>query len=216
MMDVFVHDRFNRTTTRVNVSSSGEQAQCVSLSDPEDCRSYIRAISADGRYVAFYSTAKNLVAGDTWDAYDAMDDFVRDRLSGTTTHVDVNSAGVKGSGSSSIGGFSADGRYVAFGSNSSNLVTGDTNNVSDVFVRDRLLNTTYIADLQATVTAKPVSVKKGQTASYTLTVKNNGPDSANNVALTDIVSNGTVLSITPSQGTCSKGAISVCRLGTLA
>ena len=66
------------------------------------------------------------------------------------------------------------------------------------------------------MTAKPASVKKGQTASYKFTVKNNGPDSAGNVALTDIVSNGTVLSITPSQGTCSKAAISVCRLGTLA
>jgi uncharacterized repeat protein (TIGR01451 family) len=206
--DVFVRDLTNNTTSRVSIGSAGAQGNDWS---------YISAISADGRFVAFVSDASSLVAGDT---NDAPDIFVRDRLTGTTTttRVSVSSAGVQGnSGSGNWGlAISADGRFMAFDSAANNLVSGDTNDAPDIFVRDRLLNTTYIADLQATVIAKPVSVKKGQTASYRLTVKNNGPDSASNVALTDIVSNGTVLSITPSQGTCSKAAISVCRLVTLA
>ena len=77
---------------------------------------------------------------------------------------------------------SADGRYVVFSSDADNLVAGDTNDTYDIFVRDRLLGTASAADLLATVTAKPASAKKGQTASYRLTVKNNGPNSAGNLA----------------------------------
>ncbi|MDD5268139.1 MAG: CARDB domain-containing protein [Methylococcales bacterium] len=210
--DVFVRDRTLNTTTRVSVSSVGTQAN-------SNYGSSTSAISADGRYVAFSSDANNLVAGDTNGTADV---FVRDRTTNTTSRVSVSSAGVQGNygylGSGIWGlAISVDGRFVVFDSYATNLVAGDTNNAPDIFVRDRLLNTSYVADLQATVTAKPASVKKGQTASFKLTVKNNGPDSAGNVALTDIVSNGTVLSIIPSQGaSCSKAAISVCRLGSLA
>jgi uncharacterized repeat protein (TIGR01451 family) len=209
--DVFVRDRTLNTTTRVSVSSVGTQAN-------PNYGSSTSAISADGRYVAFSSDANNLVAGDSNGNTDV---FVRDRTTNTTSRVSVSSAGVQGNygylGSGIWGlAISADGRFVAFDSYASNLVAGDTNDAPDIFVRDHLLNTTYVADLQATVTAKPASIRKNQTASYKLTVKNNGPNSASNVALTDIVSNGTVLSITTSQGTCSKAAISVCRLSTLA
>ena len=204
--DVFVRDRKLNTTTRVSVSSAGTQA---------NYGGWASAISADGRYVAFSSYAKNLVAGGMNGFTDV---FVRDLATGTTTTTSVSSAGVQGNSGSGYWGWkaiSADGRFVAFDSDAFNLVAGDTNDAPDIFVRDRLLNTIYVADLQATVAAKPASVKKGQTASYRLMVKNNGPDSASNVALTDIVSNGTVLSITPCQGTYSLAAISVCRLGTL-
>ena len=211
--DVFVRDRMTGKTTRVNVSSTGLQGNGNDEDDYfNDFRSHI-AISADGRYVAFSTNASNLVTGDTNGIEDV---FVRDRMTGKTTLVSVSSTGVQGVSSGYFPEINADGRYVVFESDADNLVPRDTNGDPDVFARDRLLNTTSAADLQVTVTAKPVSVRKSQTASYKLTVKNNGPDSASNVALTDIVSNGTVLSITPSQGTCSKAAISVCRLGTLA
>jgi uncharacterized repeat protein (TIGR01451 family) len=172
----------------------------------------IDAISADGRYVAFVSSYSDLVSGDTNLDRDV---FLYDRETGMITGVSTAS-GDEGtfrfrSGAPAI---SADGRYVAFTSDADNLVADDTNGTQDVFVRDRLLTTTA-ADLQATVTAKPASVRKGQTASYKLTVKNNGPNSAGSVSLTDIVSNGLVLSSTPI-GICSQAAISVCRLGTLA
>jgi uncharacterized repeat protein (TIGR01451 family) len=208
MLDVFVHDRKLGKTTRVSVSSAGVGGNHWS---------YIGSISADGRYVAFQSFANNLVAGDTNGNWDI---FVHDRKTGKTTLASVSSTGVQGNYASGGEGhtnpISADGRYVAFDSSASNLDAVDTYWSSDVFVRDRLLNTTSLADLQATVIAKPASVRKGQTASYKLTVKNNGPNSAGSVSLTDIVSNGTVLSMIPSQGTCSQATISVCRLGTLA
>ena len=124
--DVFVHDRQTGLTTRVNVSSSGAQANGYSI-EP--------SISADGRYVTFSSTADNLVAGDTngWD-----DVFVHDRQTGITTRVSVDSSGVQGDSSSQEARISADGRYVVFDSGASNLVAAGTNDVpGGIFVHDR-------------------------------------------------------------------------------
>ncbi len=102
-----------------------------------------------------------------------------------------------------------------FDSYSDNLVAGDTNGVPDVFVHDRLLDKTRSADLQIAVTAKPMSTIKGQNAIYKLKVTNKGSNSADKVALTHIVINGTIIGINRSQGSCIKAAISVCRLGKL-
>lgn len=130
--DIFVHDRQSGQTSRMSVSSKGAQAKNgASLSS---------SISANGRYVAFVSLAANLVTGDTNNFWDV---FVHDRQSGQTTRVSVADGGTQGNNNSSeaSGDFpsiSADGRYVAFTSRASNLVAGDTNNVQDIFVRDRL------------------------------------------------------------------------------
>jgi Tol biopolymer transport system component len=97
-----------------------------------------RAISADGRYIAFDSYS-SLVTDDT---NNALDVFVRDTAAGRTTRVSVDSAGNQANGSSSNGAISANGRYVAFESVASNLVTGDTNNDVDVFVRDTVAGRT--------------------------------------------------------------------------
>jgi Ca2+-binding RTX toxin-like protein len=83
--------------------------------------------------VAFASSAFNLVPGDTNSTGDI---FVRDTLTNTTTRVSVDSAGNQGNSDSTSASISANGRFVAFGSNSSNLVPGDTNNTRDVFVSD--------------------------------------------------------------------------------
>src|SRR5262249_8774315 len=72
----------------------------------------------------------------------STDVYVRDRTAGTTSRVSVSTAGVAGNGTSSEPTISADGRYVAFTSDSDNLVSGDTNFETDVFVRDRQTNTT--------------------------------------------------------------------------
>jgi cysteine-rich repeat protein len=122
--DAFVHDRLTGETTRVSVSSSGEQADRLSLPG--------QAISADGRFSSFSSDADNLVPGDTNDASDV---FVHDRLTGETTRVSVSSSGEQAAGPSFINGISADGRFVAFESVADNLVPGDTNDAGDVFVR---------------------------------------------------------------------------------
>ncbi|MCI0730039.1 MAG: hypothetical protein L0332_25425, partial [Chloroflexi bacterium] len=112
-------------TSRVSVASDGTQGN-------ED--SYSPSISADGRYVAFSSTATNLVSGDTNGMWDV---FVHDRQTGQTTRVSVASDGTQGNDESTGRSISADGRYVAFESHANNLVSGDTNGSGDVFVHDR-------------------------------------------------------------------------------
>ena len=82
------------------------------------------AISGDGRFVCFSFDSTNLVAGDT---NGRRDIFVRDRQEGTTERVSVSTAGVQANSTSDSVSISADGRYVAFDSAASNLVTGDTN-----------------------------------------------------------------------------------------
>lgn len=117
-------------TTRVSVATGGAQANGHSLAP---------VISKDGRFVAFYSDAPNLVAGDTNRARDV---FVYDRQTGQTTRVSVAGDGSQANGDSFAPAISGDGRYVVFSSAASNLVPGDTNNANDIFVRDRVANTT--------------------------------------------------------------------------
>jgi Tol biopolymer transport system component len=130
--DIFVRDRnpATPTTARVSVSSAGAQAN----GDSSDA-----SISADGRYIAFQSLATNLVANDTNGASDV---FVRDLLGGTTERISVANDGSQANFSSRNGSLSADGRYVVFQSDATNLHAGDVNTSSDVYVRDRLLGTT--------------------------------------------------------------------------
>jgi hypothetical protein len=130
--DVFLRDRLLGTTERVNVNSNGEEAQYVSSGGWSNRGS----ISDNGRYVVFRSFASNLVpsAVAPWDNV-----YIRDRWKGITKAVPVTSSGVVGNLQSSVGSCSADGRYVAFASTSSNLVPGDTNGWGDVFVRDMMI-----------------------------------------------------------------------------
>ncbi|MDA1260072.1 MAG: hypothetical protein O3A20_05565 [Planctomycetota bacterium] len=123
--DVFVRDRLSGVTERVSLNSSGVEGNLASHA-PE--------ISPGGRYVTFTSFADDLVAGDLNGVSDA---FCRDRLRGATTRVSVDSFDVEGDGASSHASISADCRYVAFESASTNLVGSDLNAVADVFVRDR-------------------------------------------------------------------------------
>ncbi len=137
--DIFVRDRWAGTTTRLSVATDGTPANNISTNP---------VISWNGRYVAYNSYATNLVPGDTNGDYDV---FVRDRLADTTTRINLSSTGAQANGRS-MGGLaiSATGRYVAFTSEASNLVPGDTNNVSDGFVRDRLTGTTTRTSVSST------------------------------------------------------------------
>ncbi len=128
--DVFVHNRSNGTTTRVSVSTGGEQAR----PGPDPLGGSIAGgISANGRYIVFQSDAPNLVPGDTNRAGDV---FLHDQASGETKRVSVSSSGRQANGPSFAPTISANGRFVAFQSLASNLVARDTNRISDVFVRD--------------------------------------------------------------------------------
>jgi Tol biopolymer transport system component len=128
--DIFAHDRLNGTTERVSVGTSGTQANSASWSP---------SISADGRFVAFDSYASTIVLTD---GNGAIDVFVHDRASATAECVSVDSSGAPSNDDSYTPSISADGRFVAFASDASNLVAGDTNMVRDVFVRDRATSTT--------------------------------------------------------------------------
>ncbi|HEV7687571.1 MAG TPA: hypothetical protein VGQ80_13425, partial [Acidimicrobiia bacterium] len=123
--DVFVHDRASGLTSRVSVASGGAQGNAGSFSP---------SISADGRFVAFASDATALVAGDRNRAGDV---FVHDRKTGQTTLVSTGPNGRSGNGASFSPALSADGRFVAFVSEATDLVRGDTNGDADVFVHDR-------------------------------------------------------------------------------
>jgi len=127
--DVFVTDLATGVTTRVSTDSAGGEADGPSGSSFKGV-----ALSGDGRFVAFQSDATNLVAGDTNFLGDV---FVKDRQTGVTLRASTDSAGAQGNVSESYRpSISADGRYVAFVSLTSDLVAGDTNGAIDVFVKD--------------------------------------------------------------------------------
>jgi uncharacterized repeat protein (TIGR01451 family) len=125
-------------TSAVSVSSAGVIGN--------DFSSYAD-MTPDGRFVSFASSASNLVAGDTNGVGDV---FVRDRRSGVTERVSLGAKGAQGDGESNILGvasntaISDDGRYVAFKSEATNLVRGDRNGQTDVFLRDRVAGTTEL------------------------------------------------------------------------
>jgi len=130
--DVFIKDTLTGLTTRVSTDSNGAQAIGGNSVSPD--------ISADGLSVAFSSLATNLVSGDTNNAEDV---FVKNMTTGVMLRASTDSSGAQTTtGGNSDPAISADGRYVAFTSNSPNLVTGDTNNVVDIFVKDILTGST--------------------------------------------------------------------------
>ncbi len=128
-LDVFVSDLQTGAIERVSVRSDGTQANGSSTTP---------SLSGDGRFVAFSSFANVLVPGDT----NAVQDiFVYDRLNRLSERVSITSGGVEGNGNSFDPSISADGRFVSFLSDTTNLVLGDTNGQTDVFVYDRQTDT---------------------------------------------------------------------------
>jgi Tol biopolymer transport system component len=153
--DAFVRDLRTGTTQRVSVSSSGEQG---------NNHSGYPAISSNGRMVAFLSLASNLVADDT----NGDDVFVHDLRTGATERVSVNSSEAQADGGSSDPlSISSKGRFVAFASSASNLVEDDTNNISDVFVRDLQRGTTERVSISS-------SGEQGNDHSYPPSISSDG------------------------------------------
>lgn len=128
--DIFVVEVATGAIERVSLSSTGDEG---------DGPSRLPSLSADGRFVAFESEAKTLVANDN---NDKRDIFVHDRQTGETTRISASGPGGEGNDHSSCPSISADGRYVAYESLANNLVAGDSNGVSDIFVYDRVLDQT--------------------------------------------------------------------------
>ncbi len=128
--DIFVRDLQTGQIRRVSVNTKGTEANGASI-DP--------SLSADGRFVAFSSAATNLVPGDT---NGAKDIFVHDRQTRVTNRVSLRTGVAQARGGSYAPVLSGDGRLVAFQSDAANLVVGDTNRTTDIFVRDRLAGRT--------------------------------------------------------------------------
>ncbi|MBA3868421.1 MAG: PD40 domain-containing protein [Anaerolineae bacterium] len=171
--DVFIRDRQTGITERVSVSSAGTQG---------NSQSYASALSADGRFVTFYSFASNLVPNDT-NSY--RDVFVHDRQNNTTEQVTVSSTGIKGNLDSANSTISADGRFVAFWSYSTNLVPDDTNYTTDIFVRDQQTGSTERVSVSSTGTESnfysfdPVLSADGRFVTFYSAAFNLVPDDTN-------------------------------------
>jgi len=123
MRDVFLRDRSLGTIERISVDSNELQSLYLSRSP---------SVSADGRYVSF-ETLGPLLPGSSAGVFQI---YRRDRVTGETHLVSGSSGGVAGNAPSLRSSISADGRYVLFYSSASNLVTGDSNGVRDVFLKD--------------------------------------------------------------------------------
>jgi Tol biopolymer transport system component len=123
--DVFIYNVQTAATARVSKATSNAQL---------DGASFEPSVSADGRYVAFSSRAANAVAGDT---NNVADIFLRDRTGATTTRLVTTSTGEQANGAAREPAISANGRFVAFASAASNVVTNDRNRVGDIFLLDR-------------------------------------------------------------------------------
>ncbi|MFO0983516.1 MAG: calcium-binding protein [Planctomycetota bacterium] len=137
VQDVFLHDRQTARTSRVSIDSSGVEG---------DDGSAWGSLSDDGRFATFTSWATNLVAGD---ANRATDAFVHDTVTHRTIVASTDSNGVQGNGNSFPRSISADGRFVAFASEASNLVQSDANLETDVFVHDLFTGATEIASVSS-------------------------------------------------------------------
>src|SRR3989344_2596241 len=130
--DIFVRDRQTEETARLGVALDGTEASW-SASQP--------SLSADGRFVAFSSSATNLVPDDTNGSPGFSSDvFVRNLQTGTTERVSIGPNGEQGNGDSDTPSISADGRYVAFSSVSTNWHSDSAR--SHIYVRDRITQTT--------------------------------------------------------------------------
>jgi Tol biopolymer transport system component len=162
-VDVFVRDGLTGDVARVSVAGDGTEGLHGGSLYP--------AISADGRFVAFYSCADNLVISDTLDHCDI---FVRDRDTDdddvfdepgevSTVRVSVASGGTEADSDSDSPSISADGRFVAFESYATNLVAGDTNGLFDVFLPDRDTDGDGVFDEPGQVSTVRISVASGGT-----------------------------------------------------
>jgi Tol biopolymer transport system component len=130
--DVFLLDRELGTVTLVSRTLGGGTGNGGSR---------LGGISADGRFVVFVSDVDDLVLGDGEQNYDA---FVFDRLDGSIERISVAADGGDSAGDVQAPRISADGRFVCFDSNASDLVAGLTNNDLHIFLRDRLTQVTTL------------------------------------------------------------------------
>lgn len=170
------------------------------------------SVSSGGRYVAFMSSASNLVPADS---NGAIDLFVRDRQTGSITRESVNSAGVQSAGCNAASGtpsITPDGRYVVFSCSASDLVATDTNGNTDVFIRDRAIGATTLVSFRSTnsnscngTSTNPTVTDDGRWVSY-LSSCTNATVSDTNGATTDLFARDTISAVNYIVSVDSSGA----------
>ncbi|MEL6505487.1 MAG: calcium-binding protein [Pseudomonadota bacterium] len=171
--DLFLYDALTGTTTLISKNSDGIFGNGTSKG---------QSISADGRYITYDSAATNLVTDDTNNANDV---FLFDRVTGTTTLVSKGPDGAVGTGPSDNASISANGKFIAYESSSTNLVGSDTNNaINDVFVYDVENDTT-------TVVSKSTAGTQGNFNSFKPSISANGQYVAFESEATNLVSGDT-------------------------
>jgi Tol biopolymer transport system component len=132
--DIFLWNRASSTLERVNLTPTGKET---------DRSSYAPALSADGRFIVYRSHATNLVASETLNLGDI---FLRDNLNGALQRVSISATGEQSpDGASDEPAISADGRFIVFRSNATDMVPNDTNGSHDIFVRDMQGTTTRVS-----------------------------------------------------------------------
>ena len=188
-INVYLRNRTNETTQLISknyLNSGGGKGDSL----PSD-------ISSDGNLILFESTAEDLV---TNDSNSLSDIFLCDLSNTTITKVSVNASGGNANGASRNACMSADGRYVAFVSAASNLVSGDVNGIADVFVRDLELNTNFLVSAGATAATisssseSPEISSDGRYVAFYSTAINLVPGTTSgNIYLRDLVNGTTIL-----------------------
>jgi flagellin-like hook-associated protein FlgL len=128
--DIFMKDLVTGMLTRVSTNSAGDQGNAHAAD---------ATITPDGKYVTFRSNSSNVFAGDTNGTYDV---YVKELSTGNVALVSSDSAGTIGNGLSIISSTTSDARYVTYYSQATNLVSGDTNALRDIFVKDLLTGQT--------------------------------------------------------------------------
>lgn len=164
--DVFHLDLLAGTLERISINAAGQEP---------DADAEFPAISDDGRYIAFHSACSNLVPGDN---NARVDIFVKDRATGQIERVSVATDGSQGNGSSVAPSISADGRFVAFSSHSTNLVQSPVITTWSIFVHDRQTGITSLA-----------SVGMGHTAPDNLSLDSTFSPDGSLLAFTSLASN---------------------------
>jgi Tol biopolymer transport system component len=140
--DVFVYDRQAMITTLISHDSNGVAGNGDSTNP---------ALSADGRYILFQSRATNLdPAVPVLESPGATQIYLHDRTDGSTILISRGPDGRPGDGDSSAPVISGDGHYLAYASNATNLVAGDTNQVADIFLHDRTSGETRRVSVSST------------------------------------------------------------------
>lgn len=188
--DIFLYDSSTGTTTRVSVVLGGPEANGSNA---------VASVSANGKQVVWESDATNFlgfVGGTPVDNNAVKDIYAYNGLTGVIKRMSVSSSGAQANGGSRSAAISKNGRFVAFRSNASNLVSGDTNGAFDVFLHDRDTTGGSNYDQPGTISTVRISVStagnEADGPSHQPYVSDNGRFIAFESQATNLIDNQTI------------------------